>query len=401
VSRRTAVGLAAAALAIWAVAIFFLSQTSVPSLHLPHVETDALFSPHVLARVDRYSSGARGLWALGAILELAVLGAYARWGSRFARESAAGPLGTGMLLGMLGFALVWAAQLPATVLTVWWQRRYGIHGASYVGATVGGWLLLGASFVFLCLSLAIVMGFARRVGDWWWLPAAPCFVALTLLFAFVSPWLLAGKRLGDPALRRQAARLERIKKVHVPIKVMSGVSEPNAFSTGLGPSRRVFMWEPILEPPFTRREDAVVIAHELGHLAHEHIWKQIGWYALFAFPGAFVVARVTRRRGGMGEPDAVPLSLLVLVVLGLLALPLQNVVSRRMEAEADWSALRATRDPAAAAHLFRAFVPTTLSQPDPPLWDYVLLENHPTIAQRIAMVRAWRRRYAASEAQSP
>jgi Zn-dependent protease with chaperone function len=72
-----------------------------------------------------------------------------------------------------------------------------------------------------------------------------------------------------------------------------------------------------------------------------------------------------------------------------------------MEAEADWSALRATRDPAAARSLFERFVPTTLGQPDPPTWDYLLLENHPTIDQRIAMVVAWRRRYATSDAQSP
>ena len=42
----------------------------------------------------------------------------------------------------------------------------------------------------------------------------------------------------------------------------------------------------------------------------------------------------------------------------------------------------------------------SVSEPDPPTWDYVLLENHPTIAQRIAMVQAWRRLYAASDAQS-
>jgi STE24 endopeptidase len=101
--------------------------------------------------------------------------------------------------------------------------------------------------------------------------------------------------------------------------------------------------------------------------------------------------RITRRRGGMGEPEAVPLALLGLVVLGLLALPLQNAISRHLEAEADWMALRTTHDPAAATQLFRRFVSTTLDEPSPPTWDYVMLENHPTIAQRIAMAQAWRR----------
>jgi STE24 endopeptidase len=95
--------------------------------------------------------------------------------------------------------------------------------------------------------------------------------------------------------------------------------------------------------------------------------------------------------------EAVPFSLLVLVGLNLVASPLQNVITRHMEAEADWSALRATHDTKAARKLFATFVPTTLSQPDPPTWDYILLENHPTIMQRLAMVQA----YAASDAQSP
>ena len=71
-----------------------------------------------------------------------------------------------------------------------------------------------------------------------------------------------------------------------------------------------------------------------------------------------------------------------------------------MEAEADWMALQATHDPAAATALFRRFVPTTLDEPNPSTFDYVLLENHPTIMQRIAMAQAWRR-YATSAAQSP
>jgi STE24 endopeptidase len=169
---------------------------------------------------------------------------------------------------------------------------------------------------------------------------------------------------------------------------------------GIGPSRRVVLWDTLVDGRFSEAELQVVIAHELGHLERNHIWKEVGWYALFAFPGAFLVARLTRRRGGMGDPEAVPLSLLLLVVLGLLALPLQNAISRHLEAEADWMALRTTHDPAAATALFRRFVPTTLDEPDPSTVDYLLLENHPTIMQRIAMAQAWRR-YATSVAQSP
>ncbi|MES1247421.1 MAG: M48 family metalloprotease [Actinomycetota bacterium] len=388
IRRVAALCVAATGLAI---AGWFLWRTSVPALHTPKLHASTVFPAGVLHRARRYSRGARDLWLAGALVKILVLGLYARFGVRWTRESAAGPIGTGMLLGMLGFALVWLAQLPFSVLDVWWRHRYGISG-SYVRATVGNWLLLGVSFAFLSGALAVVMGLARvRVLERaWWLPAAPVFVGLTTLFAFVSPWLLGGR-----PYREDVATLERIEQVHVPVRVLDNVDEPNAFATGLGVSRRVFLWRPITEPPFTQRDDAFVLAHELGHLAHSHIWKSIGWYALFAFPLAFLVALATGARGGMGTPEAVPLAIFVLVVLQLVQLPLRNAVTRRMEAEADWSALRATHDPAAGRDLFRKLASITLEDPNPPWWDYALLENHPTLLQRIEMT------YATSAAQSP
>ncbi len=142
-----------------------------------------------------------------------------------------------------------------------------------------------------------------------------------------------------------------------------------------------------------------MLAHELGHLAHTHIWKGVGWYALLAFPLAYLLSLVARRRGGMGVPEAVPLVLLAYVILQLAASPLQNVVSRHMEAEADWSALRATHDPAAGRKLFQLFASQTKDDPSPPWWDYVFLEDHPTLLQRIEMTQYWKENYAA--AQSP
>jgi STE24 endopeptidase len=348
-----------------------------------------------LHRAQHYSGVERLFWLGTTVTQLLVLGAFARNGVRWMRESAAGPIGTGMLLGMIGFALVWVAQLPFQVLVVWWRHRYGLSG-SYVQVTVGNWFALGVRFVLLCVALAIAMGFARvrRIGDRWWLPAAPVFVGLTTLLAFVSPWLLGGSAFRAPYV----ARLENVEHVHVPVRVISGFAEPNAFATGLGPSRRVFLWEPIVERPFTPRMDRFVLAHELGHLAHNHIWKSIGWYALFAFPLAYVLSLAARRRGGMGLPEAVPLVIFVYVVLQLAVLPLRNVVTRHLEAEADWSALRATHDPRAGRELFRLFVAETREDPSPPWWDYVFLENHPTPLQRIEMTQYYKR-YAA--AQSP
>jgi STE24 endopeptidase len=109
-----------------------------------------------------------------------------------------------------------------------------------------------------------------------------------------------------------------------------------------------------------------------------------------AIPIALIVALATRGRGGIYEPTAVPLALFIVVALLFVASPLQNAFSRRLEAEADWSALQATHDPAAARALFRRFTRVARAQPTSPGWATLMLENHPTIMERIEMADAWR-----------
>ena len=117
---------AAALAAGWAVAAVLLWHSSVPALHLQHLDPRPYFTARELHDAASYSRGARWLWVLTTIAQLGALAVFARFGVRWARESAAGRMGTGMLLGMLGFALVWAVQLPFAVLEVWWARHSGL-----------------------------------------------------------------------------------------------------------------------------------------------------------------------------------------------------------------------------------------------------------------------------------
>jgi STE24 endopeptidase len=91
----------------------------------------------------------------------------------------------------------------------------------------------------------------------------------------------------------------------------------------------------------------------------------------------------------MGSPEAVPLALFVTVAFYFVLSPVQNMISRRMEAEADWKALESTRDPAAMRGLMRGFAKTSLGDPSPPAWTYILFGTHPTLEQRVAMAEAW------------
>src|SRR5262249_59499091 len=101
--RRRGVTAAVVALlaGVWASAAYVLWRTTVPSsLRLPHIDTAATFSHAVLHRADSYDHVASPLGVLGLVLSVAVFAVYSRWGPGFVRESAAGPMGTGMLLGM-------------------------------------------------------------------------------------------------------------------------------------------------------------------------------------------------------------------------------------------------------------------------------------------------------------
>jgi STE24 endopeptidase len=386
----------------WAAAAFFLWGSSiVPGIHVGGLDPHAFFSSALLHKGDHYEQFLRVVSLLETAATIVVFVVFARFGMRFIRDSAAGPIGTGMFLAMLGFALVWLVSLPFDVAALWWERRHDVSHVSYWEATFGSWLLLGVQFTFLCFAVLVVMGFARLVGRRWWLPGAAVFIGLYALFTFISPYLVGSShRLRDTRLQADFERLARKEGVSgIPVRVQDvhgDTSAANAFAVGFGPTRKVFIWDTLLDGRFSRGEIDFVFAHELGHQARWHLVKGIGWYALFAIPGAYLIALTTRRRGGMGMPEAIPLALLVLVALNTLARPLEAEITRHLEREADWAALQATRDPKSGQALFQDFARTSLNDPDPPTWAYLWFEDHPTLMQRIGMVRAWERRESAA-----
>ena len=393
--RPLALALALVAATAWVTSAILLWQTVVPSgLELPPVELREHFTPPELERAEAYDRFVRIGFLLSLVVLLGALGLYAVFGPRFVRESAAGRIGTGMLLGMLGLAILWLVLLPFSIAELWWQRRHGLAEIGYVEFVLGNWLALGGEFLFISFALLVVMSLAGWVGERWWIPGGAVFVALALFFAFVSPYLIpAQERLRDHELAGEARALAREQgEREIPIyveEVGAVTTAPNAEAAGIGPTRRVVLWDTLLDGRFGDDEVRIVVAHEIAHHSRDHLCKSVAWYALFAFPGAYVIARATRRRGGMREPRAVPLGLFVLVLLSVLALPLQNAFTRNLEAEADWVALETAEDANAARALFRSFSTTVRTDPTPPTWSYVLGGTHPSIEERLAMVAAW------------
>jgi STE24 endopeptidase len=376
------------------VAAYLLWPTDVPDdLKLPSVDESRLFDAALLDETEDFERFLRWNDIASNLVLLAVLALFAWRGWRFGRESAAGRIGTGMLLGMIGLALVWIAQLPFAMADIWWQKRHDIVTAGYLDWALENWLVLGAQFLFICLWLLITMALAAPLRDRWWLAAAPVFAALALLLAFLTPYLVPDQHDPDPSLAADAKRIAHqtgLDDVELKVQEIGDLTEaPNAFAAGLGPSRRVVLWDTLLEPPFDRDEVRVVIAHEYGHHESQHIWKGLAWYALISLPLLFVVARVARRWGGLYQPRAVPVALLTLVAVSLVVQPFDNLITRRMEMEADWVALETTKDPGAARELFEEFADTALQDPDPPEWAHLWFDTHPSIVDRIAEATAW------------
>ena len=368
-----------------------LWRTAVPpDLHLPHLDPDDLFGARELERSERYARVLRLLWISATLVELAVLGV-AVWlaGRRPTRRLAAG-----VALGALTLVVVWLARLPFVLIAHWWRRRYGVSRADYATILLDPWLERLGALAAACAAVALVMLLARWLGERWWVVGGPGFAAFGAAFLLAQPFLLVPRLqpLRDEQLARDIqalARREGVGEVEVEVRDASRATRSiNAEIYGLGPTKRLILWNTALDGRLNRREIRELAAHELGHIQARHVWKSIGWLFLFSIPGAFVVARVTRRRGGLGQPAAVPLALLVLTVLELATLPATNAISRRYEAEADWLGLQATHDPGAEEGLIRKLAQASLAQPDPPRWARVVFGTHPTPLQRIAMSRA-------------
>ncbi len=135
------------------------------ALHLHSVDVDAVFGKDTVRAAVHVERFFLVTWLLSQIALFATLWVYARRGPVFARESAAGPIGTGMLLGMLGLGIVWLVQLPFTILDVWWARRHDLTESGYLDWAFEHWVELGAEFVAICIALLVVMFLARRLGE--------------------------------------------------------------------------------------------------------------------------------------------------------------------------------------------------------------------------------------------
>jgi STE24 endopeptidase len=144
-----------------------------------------------------------------------------------------------------------------------------------------------------------------------------------------------------------------------------------------------------------RQEVLLVVGHEIGHAAANHVRKGLLLSLPMIVVGAWALARLARLQAretslpGPGEPAGLPLLWLALSLGLFMADPALQGVRRSMEADADWASLELTRDPQTYVRTAERLTIANLMPVEPPRLLVFWLYSHPPILDRIGMARYW------------
>ena len=281
------------------------------------------------------------------------------------------------------------------------EQHFGLSTQSWLSWLADYCKELAVAFCGTIVSWSLVFWCIRKFTRGWpiILGASLSVMLATVIFIYpvvIDPLFNSYIRMPDGSLRSGIVRLaDSVGIANVPVFVVDKSKQTNKLNaevTGLFSSARVVVWDTTLK---RMRPDEVlsVVGHELGHFVLHHILKGYllsvcgilcgMWLAGKLLPG--LTTRLPRRWGikGMSDPAIIPAIMLTLGLLGFLAEPLVNAVSRSMEAEADQFGLAITGDRAAMARAFVALSQNNLSDPDPPAVIRFWFFSHPSLRERI------------------
>ncbi|MEQ8834471.1 MAG: M48 family metalloprotease [Miltoncostaeaceae bacterium] len=353
----------------------------------------------------------RGLWALavaGALIVPAVAVAAAatggRWRPAVVRLARARPWRAGLIAGAGLGAAMEVALLAVGGARFAWGRRHGVIVQPAMEWLADRALAAAITLVlFAALGAGLAVLLARLPRAW---PAvlAAALAALAVLLVALTPLLITPlfertTPLDDASLRADVLALAERAGVEAGQVRVSDASArtvaANARVAGLGDGRRIVLYDTLVDG-FPRDQVRTVVAHELAHVARDHIPRGTLWAAVLMAPLCLLLSAAVAWRTGTAPPardaegcDLVVRRLAVLAaagaVLALASLPLQNGLSRAFEREADRLAVTLTADPAAAIALQRGLVESSRNVPDPPGWVVWLFGTHPPAAERVAI----------------
>jgi STE24 endopeptidase len=351
-------------------------------------------------RPIRYGSTAVGL-VVTLVLGLSPLGArlVAAFGHYWLVRAVVGGLAV-VLLGSL-------VTLPFGAWRHVVADRYGLSNQGWGGWAVDVLKGYAVSVVFSGLALLGFYTLTRYAPAWWWAWGSGAAAALVVLLSFVLPVLVEPvfnrfTPMPDSPLRTELVAMAARDRVPVRDVLVADASRRtkavNAYVSGLGPTRRIVVYDTLLD----RAEPAEVrsvVAHELGHARDRDVLTGTALGALGAATGVVAVYLLGSWTGllrlagvdSIAEPRALPLVLAVAAVAGLVAGPAQSLVSRRVEARADAHALALSADPATFVAMQERLSTVNLADPDPNRLEHLLFGSHPSTVERMAAARAYAR----------
>ena len=272
-------------------------------------EIAAHFTPEDLARGQAYMDGRYWLFAAGTALRLAALAcliftpASASLRNLAVRLSPAHPA----VAVAIYIALLELAFELLTLPLGYYSGFVREHAFGLSTQTGGAWLLDRAKETMLSLILVVPLGSLltllwRRYPDRWLLPAWTLGGAIVVLLVALAPVVIDPlfntiRPVQDSALRQRVLALAQRAEIPVEEVYEADASrrtrKGNAYFTGLGATKRIVLYDTLITQSDPEAVE-LVLAHEMGHWAHAHIWKGI---ALTLVGMGFALWCGARRRG--------------------------------------------------------------------------------------------------------
>jgi STE24 endopeptidase len=370
------------------------------------------FTPEQIERAKRFHNHIRWPFGAGLLLGLVVVGLMGLTGGGAALiRWSGGLLSWWWLKVLVGVALISLVLLVVALpFNVWSEtilRRYGLSTQSWASWTSDVVKSYAVAVVITSIGLILLIGMARRFDDWWFVPGGLAAFLLVLLASFaypvvVEPLFNQFTPMQDGPLRTSLLTLAAEDGVHVNEVLVADASRRttalNAYVSGFGSTRRIVVYDTLLDSS-SPEEVQLVVAHELGHAKNNDVLHGTLIAALGAAAGVAVLALLLgwpallqrSGAGGAGDPAVVALLVTLTSYGAFLVMPVENLVSRHIEARADVHSLDLTHDPAGVVDLERRLAITNLSQLQPNRWLYAWFGSHPTTVDRIEGAREWAR----------
>lgn len=275
-------------------------------------------------------------------------------------------------------------------------------------ATFSSWLLDWAKgqaiqLAFLVIAVEGIYALLRAAPGFWWVYAAIGFTLFFVVLTALAPVLLFRlffkfEPLPDGELKDRLIALS--KRLNVSVrgvyvwKLGEKTRKANAALAGWGRTRRILLSDTLIEE-HTPDEIEVVLAHEMAHQVHNDIWKGLAIQTALVFVAFFAVHIAleawTDSLGLRSVSDIANLPLLLLVsgAVTLLALPIANGLSRKMEHAADAYALEQTGMSGPFASAMDKLSKQNLSSKRPSRLVEIIFHSHPAVQSRIEFANRW------------